>query len=249
MHRILLPALVTLIIVLSPHSKAYSQTAAPDSVSSQQTETGTLNPEPPVPVTVITDSIAVIKTSEPSLRLEGFSMYNFAAAYFYSRQKMTGYDWWDGTSYTYTYTTTILAAGVNWNYMVHNGLSLGGSVGLLNLSVSRSGGGGTYFSYSGNSSSSSMTLIGPRIAQYFGKKNSKFIPFVAGEMDIITSSSGIYSNSEAIYRIGGGTLIKILPSVGLSIGLDYLRYEDQKDAVNIMGTMGLVCMPFDQKKQ
>lgn len=100
MHRVLLPALVSLIIVLSPHSKAYSQTAGPDSVSSQQTETEALNPEPPTPVTGITDGIAVIKTSEPSLRLEGFSMYNFGAAYFYSRQKMTGYDWWDGTSYT-----------------------------------------------------------------------------------------------------------------------------------------------------
>ncbi len=248
MHRVLLPALVSLIIVLSPHSKAYSQTAAPDSVSSQQTETGTLNPEPPAPVTVITDSIAVIKTSEPSLRMEGFSLYNFGAAYFYSRQKMTGYDWWDGTSYTYTYTTTILALGASWNYMVYNGLSLGGSLGLMNLGSSTSGGSGTYFSYSGYSSSYSLTLIGPRIAQYFGNKNSKFMPFVAGEMDIITSSSGMYSNSEAVYRIGGGTLIKILPSVGLSIGLDYLRYEDQEDAVNIMGTMGLVCMPFELKK-
>jgi len=248
MHRVLLPALVSLIIIFSPQSKAYSQTAAPDSASIQQTETEVLNPESSAPVTVLTDSFAVIKTSEPSLRLEGFSMYNFAAAYFYSRQKMTALDWWDGTSYEYTYTTTIFAAGASWNYLINNGLSLGGSVGLMNLGSSTSGGSGTYLSYSGYSSSSSMTLIGPRIAQYFGNKSSKVMPFVAGEMDIITSSSGNYSHSETIFRIGGGAVIKLVPSVGISLGLDYLKVEDQKNTVNIMGTMGLVCMPFDLKK-
>lgn len=247
MHRVLLPALVSLIIILSSHSKAYSQTAAPDSVSIQQTETEVLNPESPAPVAVITDSIAVNKPSEPSLRLEGFSMYNFGAAYLYSRQKMTAYDWWDGTSYTYNYTTTILAVGASWNYLVYNGLSLGGSVGFVSLSSSRSGGGSISYYYSPSSSSTTMTLIGPRIAQYFGNKNSKIMPFVAGEMDIITSSYGSYSNSETIFRLGGGAVIKLVPSVGISIGLDYLKVEDQKNTVNILGTMGLVCMPFNNK--
>jgi|GEM_PF-5043256 len=246
MHRVLLPALVSLIIIISPQSKAYSQTAASDSVSIQQTETEVLNPESPAPVTVITDSIAVIKSFEPSLRLEGFSMYNFASAYFYSRQKVTGLVWWDETSYEYTYTTTIFAAGASWNYLINNGLSLGGSVGFINIGTSMSSSNISYY-YSPYSSSSTMTLIGPRIAQYFGNKNSKFLPFVAGEMDIITSSSGNYSQSETIFRIGGGAVIKLVPSVGISLGLDYLKVEDQKNTVNILGTMGLVCMPFNNK--
>jgi hypothetical protein len=241
-------ALIFLIIVLSPYSKAYSQTVAPDSGSIQQIETEGLNPEPQAPVAAIADSIAVIKPFAPSLRLEGFSMYNFAAAYFYSRQKMTGLVWWDETSYEYTYTTTIFAAGASWNYLINNGLSLGGSLGLVNIGTSRSGGPESYY-YSDYSNNSSMTLIGPRIAQYFGNKNSKFMPFVAGEMDIITTSYGSYGDSETIFRVGGGVIIKLVPSVGLSIGLDYLKIEDQKNTVNVMGTMGLVCMPFDLKNQ
>ncbi|HBZ85660.1 MAG: hypothetical protein A2509_08575 [Candidatus Edwardsbacteria bacterium RIFOXYD12_FULL_50_11] len=248
MHRVLLPALVSLIIVLSPHSKAYSQTAAPDSGSIPQTETEVLRPEPPAPVAIIADSIAVIKPCEPSLRLEGFSMYNFAAAYFYSRQKMTGLIWWDETSYEYTYTTTIFAAGASWNYLINNGLTLGGNVGFITIGTSRSRGPDSYYYYSDYSNSSTMTLIGPRIAQYFGNKNSKIMPFVAGEMDIITSSSELFSRSETIFRIGGGAVIKLVPNVGISLGLDYLKVEDQENTVNIMGTMGLVCMPFDLKK-
>jgi hypothetical protein len=153
---------------------------------------------------------------------------------------------WDQL-YLITYTTTILALGASWNYMVYNGLSLGGSLGLMNLGSSTSGGSGTYFSYSGYSSSYSLTLIGPRIAQYFGNKNSKIMPFVAGEMDIITSSSELFSRSETIFRIGGGAVIKLVPNVGISLGLDYLKVEDQENTVNIMGTMGLVCMPFNKK--
>lgn len=242
MFRVWRLMLVSLFIVSFLQSRAYSQTSVPDSVFIQQQETEGINPESPVSADVKTDSNIIIKPSDPSLRLEGFSMYNFGAAYLYSSQKMTGYNWWDGTSYTYNYTTTVLVAGVSWNYLAYNGFSLGGSVGLFSLGTSRSGGVEPY--YSDYSSNISMTLIGPRIAQYFGKKNSKLMPFVAGEMDIITSSYGSYGHSEIILRLGGGAVIKLVPKVGISIGLDYLKFEDQKNVVNILGTVGLVCMPF-----
>jgi hypothetical protein len=249
MKRYFPVTMVLLILGTFPLEKLYSQTPTSDSLVTEPAGVETVQQErAPVESIAPIKQPAEDKTIISSGNLEGFSMYNFGAAYFYSSQKMNEIDWWDGTVYTYTYTTTVFAGGASWNYMVFKGLSLGGSLGLLNLSTSRSGSSGSYFSYSGYSSSISMTLIGPRIAKYFGSKKSNIIPFIAGEMDIITSSSGTFSNSETVFRLGGGAVFKFIPNVGLSFGLDYLKFEDQKDATNIMGTLGLVCMPYKKNR-
>lgn len=239
--------LVTSAIILAASSYgieiAFSQEASPDSMIRGQNDVIANPSETIQPVNDVTKAKPAMPAPALSPKLEGFSLYNFGAAYFYSRQKITEYDWWDGTSYTYNYTTTIFAAGASWNYMVYEGLSLGGSLGLITLGYSSSPVNLGYISYSGYSHSSTITLVGPRIAKYFGNRNSKAWPYIAGEMDIITSSSVLYSDSETLFRLGGGVVFKMKPSVGLSLGLDYLKFEDQKDAVNIMGTLGLVYRP------
>ncbi|MDO9066920.1 MAG: hypothetical protein Q7W05_00490, partial [Deltaproteobacteria bacterium] len=169
---------------------------------------------PPLPVRKMKDANS----------LTGTYLFSCNGLYFYNKSVGTGtdYDWYSGTTIKYdiTYKTYMYAVLFNVNYFVAEGFSIGGTLGVLSMSTKRETDYEEDYSYYyyGNSGTS-VNLIGPRLAYYHGKKNSKVLPFAAFEYDILTSDFG----EENAMRIGAGVLLQPKPHFGISFGLDYLK--------------------------
>lgn len=180
-----------------------------------------------------------------SERFTGGHLVFLEGLFFYTRWKETD-DYWiySGGLYIerpveYQYTSNIYAAIASYNNVSASGLSFGISVGLLGASSSRklvSGQDPYPYSSSNSASSASMSLIGPRVGYYFTKFSGRITPFAAFEYDII---SGSYNYSQNMMRIGGGVLVRVAPSAGISVGVDYVDISDLKMATNVMVLVGM----------
>lgn len=201
---------------------------------------------PAVESPVVTESPAA-KTAAPlpvrELRdansLTGAYLFSCNGLYFYNKSVETGfdYDWPSGTiiEYDITYKTYTYAILFNVNYFVSEGFSMGGTMGVLSMSTKRETDFEEDHSYYYGNSSASVNLIGPRLAYYHGKKNSKVIPFAAFEYDLMTSD--FYSDNAV--RIGAGVLMQPRPNLGISFGLDYLKFGEDEKSTNMIGVLGL----------
>lgn len=202
-------------------------------------------PAPAVEPPIAAESPAVtavpafsVRVPNASKSLTGAYLFSCNGLYFYNKsvETRTDYDWYAGTmiEYDVTYKTYMYAILFNVNYFVAEGFSIGGTLGVLSMSYKRE----TdyeedYYNY--NSSGSSVNLIGPRLAYYHGKKDSKVLPFAAFEYDILTSE--FYSDNAI--RIGAGVLLQPRPHLGISFGLDYLKFGEEEKSTNIIGVLGL----------
>ncbi len=136
----------------------------------------------------------------------------------------------------YQYTNRIIAAIASYNRIFSNGVSLGGSVGLLGAWTSRKLLSGQSY-YSGDyQSSANLSLLGPRIGYYCTKVPGRVTPFVAAEYDLV---SGSYNYSQSMLRVGGGVLIRVAPGAGISAGVDYVDISDQDKSMNVLGLVGM----------
>jgi hypothetical protein len=160
--------------------------------------------------------------------------------FFYTRWKEDPDQYYSMSGYeppVYEYTEKVMAAIASYSHLFSSGVSAGGSVGLLSESYSQKLVSGHEYYYSGDhTSSASLSLIGPRIGYYFTKIPGRITPFAAFEYDMI---SGSYNYSQSIMRIGGGLLIQVAPSAGISVGIDYVDISQQKNATNVLGLVGM----------
>jgi len=203
-------------------------------------------PAPAVEPPVVTESPAVKAAPElpgiGSLRnsgLTGTVLFSCQGFYYYNKSvaTYTHYDYYGneeeieyGTRKTYMY-----AILVNGNYFVTDGLSIGGTLGVLTISSKlESYDQNIHYSFFGPANTS-FNLIGPRLAYYYGKKDSKVIPFAAFEYDLITADN----YNDTAMRIGAGVLLQPKPHFGISFGLDYLKFGEEETSTNIIGVLGL----------
>jgi hypothetical protein len=174
------------------------------------------------------------KASASDDRLNGVTLFSCSGFYCYNRYTEIDsiYDWFGMSYETYetTYKNSLYAILLNSGYLTH-GFYVGATLGVLTAVSKREGG---YYDHDDNSSST-ISLFGPRVAYYYGKKSSKVMPFAAFEFDLI--SSDFYSDNAM--RIGGGVLLQPKPHLGISIGLDYVKFGDEEDATNIISILGL----------
>ncbi|MDP2806588.1 MAG: hypothetical protein Q8O74_00430 [bacterium] len=167
--------------------------------------------------------------------LTGVYLFSCNGLYFYNKNVTEHTDYY-GLDYEVTYKTHLYAVLLNANYFVNNGFSFGMTLGVLSMaSKSESERDvGSYY-YFDDDYSTSVNVIGPRLAYYHGSKDSKVLPFAAFEYDILTSE--FYSDNAM--RIGAGVLLQPRPHLGISFGLDYLKFGEEEKSTNIMGVLGL----------
>jgi len=204
--------------------------------------------------TAVAAKDTVVKPQAPAVpnapaalaQLKGFWMVHGSGGFQYSRRKHTDnhFDYWSGqyvaVTHTYTYTITQIDGGAG--YFVTDGLFIGGTLSMIKESLkSTTTGGGTYYDYSDNHTAS-LTSIGPQVAWYGGHRGSKCLPFVKAEYDIVSSSPSGLSNN--MLKLGGGLLFQLVPKIGLSLGVDYVKIEERKDEVNILALAGIKAMLY-----
>ena len=195
-------------------------------------------PEVNVPKT--TPAIPVQNTKADN-SLTGVKLFSCNGLYFYNKstEKESDYEWVNGSyqevEYDVTYTTSMYAILFNVSYMAFNGFSIGGTLGVLAASYERETDHQDPFYFNDDSHGTSVNIFGPRLAYYYGKKDSKIMPFASFEFDILTSD--FYSDNAT--RIGAGVLFQPKPHLGISFGLDYLKLGKEEKTTNIMGVLGL----------
>jgi len=181
-----------------------------------------------------------LQPSQKNNGLLGTVLFSCNGLYYYNKSVVTNtYSYYDGYSGTVeevefetTYKTYMYAILFNANYFVAEGFSIGGTLGVLSMTSKSES---DRENYHDRTYSTSVNLIGPRLAYYHGKKDSKVLPFAAFEYDLITAE---YYNDNAM-RIGAGILLQPKPHFGISFGLDYLKLGKEKKSTNIMGVLGL----------
>jgi len=193
-------------------------------------------PETPSPK-ALSAALASIPSSDNSLN--GVCLFSCNGLYFYNKTVVTerDYDWYTGATIEYevTYKTYLSAVLLNANFMVNNGFAIGATMGVLSISSKRETDYQEEYPFYDGTSGTSLNIIGPRLAYYHGKKNSKVLPFGSFEFDILTSD--FYSDNAI--RIGAGVLLQPKPHLGISFGLDYLKLGDEEKSANLMGVLGL----------
>lgn len=221
-------------LCLAGSATAQSDSAAaaliPDSAAAPQTA-----PVAPGPIV-----IAEPKAPQAAERFTGGNLVFVEGLFFYSKWKEEPEYYVFSPGYeppTYEYSSRTLAAIASFNRVLPIGLSLGGSVGLLNVSAKRTQlGGSSYYTGGSYSSSASMNLIGPRIGYYALQVPGRITPYAAVEYDIL---SGSYGLSQNVLRAGLGALVRVAPTAAISIGVDYVDISEQDDATNILGLVGM----------
>jgi len=179
-------------------------------------------------------SVLPIQTPKVANSLKGVYLVSCNGLYYYNKSTVVDYDWYNDRTYNTTYKTNIYSVLLNGSYFVAEGLSLGATTGFLTI-TSKSESDRTSYYYDDNTYSTSINVFGPRIAYYYGKRDSKVLPFAAFEYDILLFE---HYSDEAI-RIGAGVLLQPKPHFGISFGLDYLKLGEEKKSTNIIGVLGL----------
>jgi len=226
-------------ILLFSFTGVQAQTdSVPVAGDSLQTPASTASsvPETPAPKTAAVIPTPIVKTDNS---LTGVKLFFCSGLYFYNKSTVTetDYDWYTGATIEYevTYKTYLSAVLLNASFMVNNGFSIGATMGVLSISSKRETDYQEEYSFYEGNSGTSVNIIGPRVAYYYGKKDSKVLPFAAFEYDLLTSD--FYSDNAI--RIGAGVLLQPKPHFGISFGLDYLKLGDEEKSTNIMGVLGL----------
>ncbi|MDO9391407.1 MAG: hypothetical protein Q7U71_06510 [bacterium] len=203
--------------------------------------------ETPIATEIPVMTAAQAMTKSGSLKnngLTGTVLFSCNGLYFYNKSVESypeyDYDWSTGTTiiteHETNYRTSMYSILLNANYFVTDGFSLGGTLGVLSMTYKWESDHEDYsYYYYDDGYSFSANLIGPRLAYYHGRKDSKVIPFAAFEYDLLTSD---FYNDNAI-RIGAGVLLQPRPHLGISFGLDYLKFGEEEKSTNIIGVLGL----------
>jgi hypothetical protein len=183
-----------------------------------------------------TPSVSALPVQIPKIvgSLKGVYLVSCTGLYYYNKSTVVDYDWYSDETYNTTYKTYIYSVLLNGSYFVADGFSLGATTGVLTI-ISKSESDRTSYYDVGQTYSTSISIFGPRIAYYYGKRDSKMLPFAAFEYDILLFEN--YSD-EAI-RIGAGILLQPRPHLGISFGLDYLKFGEEEKSTNIIGVLGL----------
>jgi hypothetical protein len=167
-----------------------------------------------------TDTGAVRSTLPAgSKQLKGIHLLKIDGSYEYSH-----YD--GGWS---SYSVSAANIDVDWRIFPIDQIAVGVQGQFAHLSSSDSHAGST-----------NLFGIGPQIGFYYGERNTRITPFVEAGYSYVRTNHGGWGQGDNAFKAGGGAIFQIASHIGITMGLDYLKYSSENAAYHILGTLGLV---------
>lgn len=130
----------------------------------------------------------------------------------------------------YKISLTDISIDLGWSQFMYQNTAIG-----VNVSYNRTSHKTVYGEDVPTSTyTNSYSMFGPRLGYYFGTRDSKYIPFIAGEYDFYVGKNTNYHEE----KVGLGCIFQVKPKIGISIGADYII--NNSDNINIQASLGLV---------